>query len=75
MNEYERIIKIVVGNIATGRMTEEDAVTILASLFSIAKGTVIKINEDSKPWPWTMPVTYSDMQQFDDNVQAYGEVK
>ena len=56
-------------------MTEEDAVTILASLFSIAKGTVIKINEDSKPWPWTMPVTYSDMQQFDDNVQAYGEVK
>lgn len=68
MNEYERIIKIVVGNIATGRMTEEDAVTILASLFSIAKGTVITINKDFEPW--TMPVIYSDTLQFDDNVQA-----
>lgn len=68
MNEYERIIKIVVGNIATGRMTEEDAVTILASLFSIAKGTGITINKDFEPW--TMPVIYSDTLQFDDNVQA-----
>lgn len=77
MNEYERIIKIVVGNIATGRMTEEDAISILASLFSIAKGTEIKINEDSKswPWPWSMPVIYSDTLQFDDNVQVCGKVK
>lgn len=75
MNEYERIIKIVVGNIATGRMTEEDAISILASLFSIAKGTEIKINEDSKSWPWSMPVIYSDTLQFDDNVQVYGKVK
>ena len=70
MNEYEKIIEIVVGNIATGRMTEEDAVAILTSLFSIARGTVTKINEDSKSWPWTMPIIYSDTLQFDDNVQA-----
>lgn len=68
MNEYEKIIEIVVGNIVTGRMTEEDAVTILASLFSIAKGSGITINKDFEPW--TMPVIYSDTLPFDDNVQA-----
>jgi len=60
MNEYEKIIKIVVENIAEGKMMKEDAMTILTSLFSIAKGNRIIINEDSKPWPLSMPVIYSD---------------
>lgn len=60
MNEYEKIIKIVVENVSAGKMMKEDAVTILTSLFSIAKGNRIIINEDSKPWPLATPVIYSD---------------
>ena len=60
MNEYEKIIKIVVENVSARKMMEEDAVTILISLFNIAKGNRIIINEDSKPWPLTTPVIYSD---------------
>lgn len=60
MNEYEKIIKIVVENVSARKMMKEDAVTILTSLFSIAIGNRIIINEDSKPWPLTTPVIYSD---------------
>lgn len=61
MSEYEKIIKIVVENVSAGKMMKEDAVTILTSLFSIAKSNRIIINEDSKTWPLTTPVIYSDM--------------
>lgn len=37
MNEYEKIIKIVVENVSARKMMEEDAVTILISLFNIVK--------------------------------------
>jgi len=60
MNEYEKIIKIVVENVSARKMMEEDAVAILISLFNIAESNRIIINEDSNPWPWTMPVIYSD---------------
>lgn len=50
MNEYEKIIKIVVENVSARKMMEEDAVTILISLFNIAKGNRISINEDFKPY-------------------------
>ena len=50
MNEYEKIIKIVVTNVATEKMKYEDAVAILTSLFSIANSKKISINEDFKPY-------------------------
>lgn len=49
MNEYEKIIKIVVENVSARKMMEEDAVTILISLFNIAKGNRIIINDDFRP--------------------------
>lgn len=58
MNEYEKIIKIVVENVSAGKMMKEDAVTILTSLFSIAESNRIFINEDFRPY--IPPVTYSD---------------
>lgn len=54
MNEYEKIIKIVVDYVAAGKMMEEDAMTILTCLFSIANSKKISINEDFKPYvTWT----------------------
>ena len=54
MNEYEKIIKIVVENVSARKMMEEDAVTILISLFNIANSKKISINEDFKPYvTWT----------------------
>ena len=58
MNEYEKIIKIVVENVSARKMMEEDAVTILISLFNIAKGNMISINDDFRPY--TPPVTWND---------------
>ena len=43
MNEYEKIIKIVVTNVATEKMKYEDAVAILTSLFRIADSNRISI--------------------------------
>lgn len=60
MNEYEKIIKIVVENVAEGKMMKEDAVTILISLFNIAESNRISINEDFRPY--IPPVTYTDAQ-------------
>lgn len=59
MNEYEKIIKIVVENVAARKMMEEDAVTILISLFNIAKGSRIIINDDFRPY--IPPVTWTDV--------------
>ena len=54
MNEYEKIIKIVVENVSARKMMEEDAITILIGLFNIAKGSRISINEDFRPYvTWT----------------------
>lgn len=54
MNEYEKIIKIVVENVSARKMMEEDAVSILISLFNIAKGNSISIDKDFKPYvTWT----------------------
>lgn len=50
MNEYEKIIKIVVENVSARKMMEEDAVTILISLFNIANSNKISINEDFRPY-------------------------
>ena len=50
MNEYEKIIKIVVTNVATEKMKYEDAVAILISLFNIAESNRISINENIKPY-------------------------
>lgn len=58
MNEYEKIIKIVVENVSARKMMEEDAVTILTSLFSIVKVNSISIDKDFKPY--IPPVTWSD---------------
>ena len=60
MNEYEKIIKIVVTNVAKEKMKYEDAIAILTSLFRIAEGNRIIIDRDSNPWPLSMPVIYSD---------------
>ena len=60
MNEYEKIIKIVVENVSARKMMEEDAVTILISLFNIAKGNMISINDDFRPY--IPPVTWNDAQ-------------
>lgn len=48
MNEYEKIIKIVVTNVATEKMKYEDAITILISLFNIAESN--KFFMDNKPY-------------------------
>ena len=54
MNEYEKIIKIVVENVAARKMMEEDAVTILTSLFRIAESNRTSIDKDFKPYvTWT----------------------
>ena len=54
MNEYEKIIKIVVENVSARKMMEEDAVTILMSLFNIAENNRISIGKDFKPYvTWT----------------------
>ena len=54
MNEYEKIIKIVVTNIATEKMKYEDAVEILTSLFRIAESNRTSIDKDFKPYvTWT----------------------
>lgn len=54
MNEYEKIIKIVVTNVATEKMKYEDAVAILMSLFNIAENNRISIGKDFKPYvTWT----------------------
>jgi len=54
MNEYEKIIKIVVTNVATEKMKYEDAVVILTSLFNIAENNRISIGKDFKPYvTWT----------------------
>lgn len=58
MNEYEKIIKIVVENVSARKMMEEDAVAILTSLFSIADSNRISINENIKPY--IPPVTWTD---------------
>lgn len=58
MNEYEKIIKIVVENVAARKMMEEDAVTILISLFNIASSKKISTYEDFIPH--ITPVTYTD---------------
>ena len=58
MNEYEKIIKIVVDYVAARKMMEEDAVTILTSLFDIANSKKISINEDFRPY--IPPVTWND---------------
>ena len=50
MNEYEKIIKIVVENVS--------AMTILISLFNIAKDNRISINEGFSPY--IPPVTWND---------------
>lgn len=49
MNEYEKIIKIVVENVAKEKMKYEDAVAILTSLFRIAEGKKISTYEDFTP--------------------------
>ena len=49
MNEYEKIIKIVVDYVAAGKMMEVDAITILIGLFNIANSKKISINEDFRP--------------------------
>ena len=49
MNEYEKIIKIVVENVSARKMMEEDAVAILTSLFRIAESNRISINKDFRP--------------------------
>lgn len=59
MNEYEKIIKIVVTNVATEKMKYEDAITILISLFNIANSNKISINEDFRPY--IPPVTWTDV--------------
>jgi len=54
MNEYEKIIKIVVTNVATEKMKYEDAVAILISLFNIAESNRTFIGKDFKPYvTWT----------------------
>jgi len=54
MNEYEKIIKIVVDYVATEKMKYEDAVAILTSLFRIADSNRISIEKDFKPYvTWT----------------------
>ena len=54
MNEYEKIIKIVVDYVAARKMMEEDAVTILISLFNIAESNRTSIDKDFKPYvTWT----------------------
>ena len=54
MNEYEKIIKIVVTNVATEKMKYEDAVAILTSLFRIAESNRTSIDKDFKPYvTWT----------------------
>lgn len=54
MNEYEKIIKIVVENVSARKMMEEDAMTILTSLFNIAENNRISIGKDFKPYvTWT----------------------
>ena len=58
MNEYEKIIKIVVDYVAARKMMEEDAMTILTSLFRIAESNRISINEDFSPY--IPPVTWND---------------
>lgn len=58
MNEYEKIIKIVITNVATEKMKYEDAVAILISLFNIAESNRISINEDFRPY--IPPVTWTD---------------
>ena len=58
MNEYEKIIKIVVTNVATEKMKYEDAVAILTSLFRIAESNRSFINENIRPY--IPPVTYTD---------------
>lgn len=57
MNEYEKIIKIIVENVSAGKMMKEDAVTILTSLFSIAESNKFFI--DNKPYIPT--VTWTDV--------------
>lgn len=59
MNEYEKIIKIVVTNVATEKMKYEDAVVILTSLFRIVEGNRIIINDDFRPYIPT--VTWTDV--------------
>ena len=56
MNEYEKIIKIVVENVSARKIMEEDAVTILTSLFSISESNKFFI--DNKPYIPT--ITYTD---------------
>lgn len=52
MNEYEKIIKIVVTNVAKEKMKYEDAIAILTSLFRIAESN--KFFMDNKPYvTWT----------------------
>ena len=58
MNEYEKIIKIVVENVSARKMMEEDAITILIGLFNIANSKKISINEDFRPY--IPPVTCND---------------
>lgn len=54
MNEYKKIIKIVVENVSARKMMEEDAVTILISLFNIAESNRTFIGKDFKPYvTWT----------------------
>lgn len=54
MNEYEKIIKIVVDYVAARKMMEEDAMTILTSLFRIAESNRTSIDKDFKPYvTWT----------------------
>ena len=55
MNEYEKIIKIVVKNVSARKMMEEDAVSILTSLFRIAESNRTSIDKDFKPY-----VTWND---------------
>ena len=40
MNEYEKIIKIVVENVSARKMMEEDAITILIGLCNDAPGSL-----------------------------------
>ena len=54
MNEYEKIINIVVDYVAAGKMMEEDAMTILTSLVKIAESNRTSIDKDFKPYvTWT----------------------
>lgn len=62
MNEYEKIIKIVVTNVATEKMKYEDAVAILTSLFRIADSNRTFIGKDFKPY--IPPVTWTDAPDF-----------